>query len=64
MLSKELLGHLTIEMNVIKVAKKVKDKAQDLNYFKSYIQKQKDHNANKYPEKPELNGSFGNSISH
>ena len=46
-------GHLVIEINVTKVAKKNKDKnkAKDLSYIKCYTFKQKDHYANKYSEK-------------
>lgn len=45
-------GYLAIEVNIIEVAKKNKDKVKDLNHIKCYIGKQKDHYTNKYFEKP------------
>ena len=44
-------GPLATRVNTIKVAKKDKDKAKDLNHIKYYICKQKDHHASKYPKK-------------
>ncbi len=41
-----------IRVNIIKVAKKNKDKTKNLSYIKYYTYKQKDHYANKCPKKP------------
>ena len=40
------------EVNATKVVKKEKDKAKDLSHVKCYTCNQKDHYANKYPDKP------------
>ena len=49
---KQERGHLAIGVNAIKLAEKDKDKAKDLSHIKCYTYKQKDHYANKCPNKP------------